>query len=409
MANCTFIKEQYDHIVQLLNKDNSTSASITTTPAANATSIPCALLASNTLQEWFIDIGAINHMIADLELLNRASLIQTNQQKKVHLPNGETTQELFSGRVKAIGREDSALYILSRQKLPGNKAISLNTKETEINKEVSSNDIDFWHRRLGHVSATVLKKLISQSQYDRSLFIKKTAEGITMVLIYVDDMLITGDSLKLIEETKSHLQQSFKMKDLGELKYFLGIEFARSKQGILMHQRKYTLELISETDIAAAKLAITPLDVYMKLTTTEYDEHIKKTKSTTLMNEELADINSYQRLIGKLLYLTMTRPDISFSVQTLSQFLQRPKKSHMEATLRIVKYIKNSLGQGILLYNKDNNTLSAYCDADWAACPFSRKFVSGYFGSPKSKILFPEAQQKLSIEVLQQLWQNLFG
>ncbi|XP_009776535.2 uncharacterized mitochondrial protein AtMg00810-like [Nicotiana sylvestris] len=230
-----------------------------------------------------------------------------------------------------------------------------------------------------------------------------------MVLIYVDDMLITGDSLKLIEETKSHLQQSFKMKDLGELKYFLGIEFARSKQGILMHQRKYTLELISETDIAAAKLAITPLDVYMKLTTTEYDEHIKKTKSTTLMNEELADINSYQRLIGKLLYLTMTRPDISFSVQTLSQFLQRPKKSHMEATLRIVKYIKNSLGQGILLYNKDNNTLSAYCDADWAACPFSRKFVSGYFGSPKSKILFPEAQQKLSIEVLQQLWQNLFG
>ncbi|XP_075088251.1 secreted RxLR effector protein 161-like [Nicotiana tabacum] len=74
----------------------------------------------------------------------------------------------------------------------------------------------------------------------------------------------------------------------------------------------------------------------------------------------------------------MTRPDISFSVQTLSQFRQRPKKSHMEAALRVVKYIKNSLGQGILLLSKLNNTISAYCDADWAACPFLRKSISGY-------------------------------
>ncbi|XP_019241933.1 PREDICTED: uncharacterized protein LOC109221968 [Nicotiana attenuata] len=74
----------------------------------------------------------------------------------------------------------------------------------------------------------------------------------------------------------------------------------------------------------------------------------------------------------------MTRPDISFSVQTLSQFLQRPRKSHMEAALRVVKYIKNNPGQGILLSSKLNNTISAFCDADLAACPFSRKSVSGY-------------------------------
>ncbi|XP_019266534.1 PREDICTED: uncharacterized protein LOC109243968 [Nicotiana attenuata] len=138
MANCTFTKEQYDHIVQLLNKDNSASASTIATPATNATGIPCALLASNTLQEWIIDTGATNHM------------------------------ELFSGRVKAIGREDSGLYILSRKKLPGNKAISLNTKEIEISKKVSSNDIDLWHRRLGHVSATVLKNLLSANAQDIS-------------------------------------------------------------------------------------------------------------------------------------------------------------------------------------------------------------------------------------------------
>lgn len=82
-----------------------------------------------------------------------------------------------------------------------------------------------------------------QSQNDHSLFVKKSAQGITLILIYVDDMLITGDSLKQIQETKDALQSAFKIKDLRELRYFLGIEFARSDKGITMHQRKYALQL----------------------------------------------------------------------------------------------------------------------------------------------------------------------
>ncbi|XP_019267541.1 PREDICTED: uncharacterized protein LOC109244840 [Nicotiana attenuata] len=168
------------------------------------------------------------------------------------------------------------------------------------------------------------------------------------------------------------------MKDLGELKYSLGIEFARSSQGILMHQRKYTLELISETGLGAAKPAITPLDFNVKLTTKEYDIYANKGKEVTDEDEEQPALNSYQRLIGKLLYLTMTRPDIAFSVQTLSQFLQKPKKSHMEAALKIMRYLKQQPGQGVLLSSKNNTEITAYCDADWAACPHSRKSVSGY-------------------------------
>lgn len=135
-------------------------------------------------------------------------------------------------------------------------------------------------------------------------------------LVYVDDMLITGDSLSLIEEAKLSLQQIFKMKDLGELKYFLGIEFARSEKGIIMHQRKYSLELISELSLAASKPTCTPFDTSVKLTTREYDEHTNKNceKDPFIPNK-----GSYQRLIGKLIYLTVTRPDISYSIQTLSQ------------------------------------------------------------------------------------------
>ncbi|XP_070005351.1 uncharacterized mitochondrial protein AtMg00810-like [Nicotiana sylvestris] len=167
------------------------------------------------------------------------------------------------------------------------------------------------------------------------------------------------------------------MKDLGELKYFLGIEFARSLQGILMHQRKYTLELVSELGFGAAKPATTPIEVNVKLTTQECDEHTSTIN--TLDDALLPDVTSYQRLLGKLLYLTVTRPDIAFSVQTLSQFMQKPKKSYMEVALRVVKYVKNHPGQGVLLSSQKKSVISAFCDADWAACPLTSKSVSGFF------------------------------
>jgi len=200
-----------------------------------------------------------------------------------------------------------------------------------------------WNTKL---SEALVRFGFVQSQYDPSLYVKKTTEGVTLVLVYVDDMLITGDSLKLIEETKVTLQQAFKMKDLGELRFFLGIEFARSSKGILMYQRKYTLELLSELGLGAAKPAGTPIDYNLKLTSQQFDDHVKTMKPS---DDPPTDQMVYQRLIGKLLYLTLTRPDIAFSVQTLSQFLQDPKKSHMEAALRVVRYLKNQPGLGILL------------------------------------------------------------
>lgn len=255
-----------------------------------------------------------------------------------------------------------------------------------------------WNAKL---TDALLKFKFQQSQYDHSLFIKKGAEGITIVLVYVDDMLITGDSLKLIEDTKMSLQEAFKMKDLGELKYFLGIEFARCKEGILMHQRKYALELISRTGLGAARPAMTPMDTNVKLTTKEYDDHIFK---DTKQAETMADQGSYQKLIGKLLYITMTRPDISCCVQTLSQLLQAPKQSHMEAALRIVRYLKKQPGQGVLLSSKGNNMISTYCDADWAACPNSRRSVTGYIVKlGESLIIWKSKKKKLSLRAQQKL------
>ena len=213
----------------------------------------------------------------------------------------------------------------------------------------------------------------NQSSLDHSLFIKKHHTQIIVILVYVDDMLIAGNDLVLIEHTKQELHARFKIKDLGILRYFLGIEFSRSEKGILMNQRKYALELIEEMGLTAAKPSWTPLDINLKLTNTLLDEAMDVAD-----DQVLADKGPYQRLIGRLLYLTLTRPDIGFAVQTLSQFLQCPKKSHMEAALKVVRYIKREPAMGVLMSSKKDRELIAFCDADWAACPNTRRSVTGF-------------------------------
>ncbi|XP_049391249.1 uncharacterized mitochondrial protein AtMg00810-like [Solanum stenotomum] len=195
------------------------------------------------------------------------------------------------------------------------------------------------------------------------------------------------------------------MRDLGELRFLLGIEFARSSKYILMHQRKYALELISETRLGNAKPAWTPIDNNNKLTSKHYDDYVN---SEDDKEDPPADQSIYQRLIGNLLYLIMTRTNIAFGVQTLSQFLQQPKKTHMEAALRIVRYIKGQPGQGILLSSSQDNKLTTFCDADWASCSLTRKSITGYFikfgnsvvsWKSKKQSTVPRIQQKLSTKL----------
>ena len=212
-----------------------------------------------------------------------------------------------------------------------------------------------------------------QSHLDYSLMTKKVGNDIVVVLIYVDDLLVTGSSCQLIEETKQVLKDHFRIKDLGDLRFFLGIEFARNSEGILMHQRKYALELISDLGLGSSKPMSTPAELNLKLTTPEFDDLVGDTSDSLLL-----DPGEYQRLVGRLLYLTLTRPDISYAVQSLSQFMQAPKVSHMNAAIRVVKYVKQSPGFGILLTTQSTESLQAYCDDDWGSCANSRRSITGY-------------------------------
>ncbi|XP_052478346.1 uncharacterized mitochondrial protein AtMg00810-like [Gossypium raimondii] len=149
----------------------------------------------------------------------------------------------------------------------------------------------------------------------------------------------------------------------------------RSNKGIILNQQKYALELIADLGLGEAKSVCTPLEQNQKLTSIEYDESVQ----TKVDGDNLiADVTMYQRLLGRLLYLTNTRPEIMFVVQPLSQFMDRLKKSHLEVDFRVVRYIRKNPGQGILLSAASKSQLIAFCDSDWASCVMSRKSVTGF-------------------------------
>lgn len=170
----------------------------------------------------------------------------------------------------------------------------------------------------------------------------------------MDEIVITGANEASIIQLKSLLNQQFKLKDLGELKYFLGIELARSSQEVCLSQRHYTWQLLEETGLLGSKPEVVPID-----------PTLKPGKNSS---QPLKDPSSYRRLIRKLLYLTITRPGISFTVNKLSQFVSQHCQNHLSAAHHLVKYLKNTPGQGIISRPITSFELKAFADSDWASC-----------------------------------------
>ena len=183
-------------------------------------------------------------------------------------------------------------------------------------------------------------------------------------MIYVDDILIASNDVDDVNAFKNFLDNNFKLKDLGTLKYFLGLEVARTSKGLSLCQRKFTLELLSDIGLLACKPSNVPMDQSVKL--------------SSGVGDAIPDPSMYRRLIGKLLYLTLTRPDISYSVHKLSQFMSAPKMPHLQAAYKILKYLKKTPGQGLFLSADSKLQLKCYYDADWAACVDTRRSISGF-------------------------------
>ena len=179
----------------------------------------------------------------------------------------------------------------------------------------------------------------------------------------MDDILIVSNNVEEVNAFRVFLDDKFKLKDLGILKFLLGLAVARTEKGINLCQRKFILELLSDTGLLASKLANVPMD--------------QSTKFRSSMGEDVPNPSLYRRIIGKLLYLTLTRLDICYSVHKLSQFMSSPKIPHLQVAYKVLKYLKKTPRQGLFLSTSSEFKLKAYCDANWAVCPDTRKSVSG--------------------------------
>ncbi|KAJ0558902.1 putative RNA-directed DNA polymerase [Helianthus annuus] len=221
-----------------------------------------------------------------------------------------------------------------------------------------------WNEKLSQV---LIDMGFVKSVCDHSMFTLSKGAVFIVLLVYVDDIIVTGNSESEVLNVKQVLSDNFQIKDLGLLKYFLGIEVLYSDEGLCLTQRKYCLELLDEFGFLGVKPVNTPIE----------QSHVLAGKLDKKL-DLVKDVTSFQKLIGKLIYLSITRPDISYAVQFLSQFMHAPNSGHLDIALRLLKYLKLSPGKGVMFKRANVFCVKGYVDSDWAKCLATRKSVTGY-------------------------------
>ncbi|XP_020425846.1 uncharacterized protein LOC109950641 [Prunus persica] len=163
---------------------------------------------------------------------------------------------------------------------------------------------------------------------------------------------------------QKYLASEFEMKDLGALKYFLGIEITRSATSIFLSQNKYVLDLLIETGMLGFAPAETPI---VQNLLAIYHDQVSTNKER------------YQRLVGRLIYLSHTRPDIAYAISVVSQFMHPPSEDHLVTVMRILSYLKKTPGRDLIFRKLGHLDVKGYIDADWAGNITDRSCTSSYF------------------------------
>ncbi|GKC30459.1 putative ribonuclease H-like domain-containing protein [Tanacetum coccineum] len=217
-----------------------------------------------------------------------------------------------------------------------------------------------WYERL---STFLLKHGYRRGAIDKTLFIKKDRRDIMLVQVYVDDIIFGSTKSSMVKDFEDLMQKEFKMSSMGELTFFLGLQVKQTTAGIFLSQDKYVKDILNKFDFRTIKPASTPIEAHKSLGKDEEGEDV--------------DVHLYRSMIGCLMYLTASRPDIMFAVCLCARFQVTPKVSHIHAVKRIFRYLKHQPKLG-LWYPKDSPFhLEAFSDSDYAGDNHDRRSTSG--------------------------------
>ncbi|KAJ0566228.1 putative RNA-directed DNA polymerase [Helianthus annuus] len=258
-----------------------------------------------------------------------------------------------------------------------------------------------WYSR---IDAYFIQNKFKKCIYEHTLYIKDTNEGKLVICLYVDDLILASSSMRLISDFKESMKKEFEMTDMGCLHYFLGMEVSYENGNIILSQKKYMRSLLEKFRMTSCNTVSTPMEYGLKLSKDD--------------PEDFVDEKVYRSLVGSLMYLTNTRPDIMFAVSKISRFMENPKKSHWEAAKRILKYIKGTQQQGITYSKGGKKQLVGFSDSDYAGNIDDSKSTSGYifhlgsgpvsWQSKKQKVVAlsstEEEYMALSLTGCQALW-----
>ncbi|CAM8975586.1 unnamed protein product [Rhodiola kirilowii] len=204
------------------------------------------------------------------------------------------------------------------------------------------------------------------SSHEPTLFVKAGEAGNSLIVsLYVNDLIVTGTMLNMIEEFKADMRSEFDMSDLGEMKYFLGVEVIQNDDGIFLCQRKYAREVLARFKMEQCNSVQNPIVPGSKLTKEDQNGFV--------------NAREYKQMVGCLMYLAATRPDLMFIISLVSRFMQNPTTLHLAAIKRVLRrYIRGTIDWGICYKRGGSDELTAYSDSDYFGDQNSRRSTSGY-------------------------------
>ncbi|KAE8657482.1 hypothetical protein F3Y22_tig00116994pilonHSYRG00013 [Hibiscus syriacus] len=202
------------------------------------------------------------------------------------------------------------------------------------------------------------------SKSDSSLFVRKSANNVLYMLVYVDDIVVTGSEAGEVQCVIEKLHARFSLKDLGSLSFFLGIEVRSDNSGLIFTQQKYIRELLHKHGFDDVKSLPTPM--------------VSNCKLSIDASDPIEDAAQYRSIVGALQYIVVTRPDIVFAVNKVCQFMQSPRNSHFQAVKRILRYLQGTADYGLRFRASSRMSLTGFADADWGSNPDDRCSTTGY-------------------------------